>query len=98
MHHPLAVDGRQRDDAEVDRVPADGQADAAVLRDRASRRCPGSPMIFRRETTPATIRRGIVRRVAQHAVDAEAHAHLAALGLEVDVGGALLDAPWRSRS
>ena len=30
-------------------------------------------------------------RLAQHAVDAEAHAHLAALGLEVDVGGALLD-------
>ena len=31
-------------------------------------------------------------RVVQHAVDAVADAHLLALGLEVDVGGALLDA------
>ena len=48
-------------------------------------------MIFTRETTPATMRRGMWVRLAQHAVDAEAHAHVAALGLEVDVGGALLD-------
>ena len=32
-----------------------------------------------------------LRGLAQHAVHAEAHAHLAALGLEVDVRGALLD-------
>ena len=32
-----------------------------------------------------------LRGLAQHAVHAEAHAHVAALGLEVDVGGALLD-------
>ena len=50
-----------------------------------------SAMIFTRETTPATIRRGIVVVSLQHAVDAEAHAHLAAVGLEVDVRGALLD-------
>ena len=37
------------------------------------------------------MRRGTVVDVLQHAVDAEAHAHLAAVGLEVDVGGALLD-------
>ena len=48
-------------------------------------------MIFMRDTTPATMRRGIVRRLAQHPVHAEAHAHVAALGLEVDVRGELLD-------
>ena len=50
-----------------------------------------SAMIFTREIVPAIMRRGIWVRLAQHAVHAEAHAHLAALGLEVDVGGALLD-------
>ena len=49
-------------------------------------------MILRREVTPgdhAARHRG---RVVQHAVDAVADAHVLALGLEVDVGGALLDA------
>ena len=49
-------------------------------------------MILRREVTPATMRRGHGRRVVQHAVDAVAHAHVLALGLEVDVRDALLDA------
>ena len=49
-------------------------------------------MIFRREVTPgdhaARDRGGVV----QDAVDAVADPHVLALGLEVDVGGALLDA------
>ena len=48
-------------------------------------------MILMRETTPRTIRRGDRGRAGENAVDAEAHAHLAALGLEVDVRGAALD-------
>ena len=48
-------------------------------------------MIFTRETTPGDHAARDLGRLAQHAVDAEAHAHLAALGLEVDVGRALLD-------
>ncbi len=47
-------------------------------------------MIFTRETMPATIRRGMLVGLAEHAVDPEAHAHLATVGLEVDVGGAIL--------
>ena len=50
-----------------------------------------SAMIFTREITPAIMRRGIWVVSREHAVDAEAHAHLAALGLEVDVRGALVD-------
>ena len=37
------------------------------------------------------MRRGTVAESLQHAVDAEAHAQLVAVGREVDVGGALLD-------
>ena len=49
-------------------------------------------MIFTREMTPATMRRGHGRGLEQHAVDAEAHAQLGCLvGLEVDVRGAVLD-------
>ena len=48
-------------------------------------------MILMRETTPAAMRRGMRGRLGQHAVDAEADAQLAAVGLEVDVRGALVD-------
>ena len=50
-----------------------------------------SAMIFTRLTTPETMRSRDRRRLDEHAVDAEAHAHVRALGLEVDVGRALLD-------
>ena len=50
-----------------------------------------SDMIFTRLMTPATMRLRDRRRLDEHAVDAEAHAQLGALGLEVDVRGALLD-------
>ena len=47
-------------------------------------------MIFRREVTPGDQAARDGGGLVQHAVDAEAHAHVPALGLEVDVGGALL--------
>ena len=50
-----------------------------------------SLMIFTRLMTPSTMRRCTVRGLDEHAVDAEAHAQLVAVGLEVDVRGALLD-------
>ena len=90
QHDRLAVDARQRDDADVDLATLDGQPDAAVLgqaplgdvevghdldaRDDAADHAPGHG-----------------GRAGEHAVDAEAHAHLVALGLEVDVRCALLD-------
>ena len=81
----------QRHDADVDRVAADVETDVRPSCGRRRSAMSRSPMIFRRETTPgdhaARDRGGLV----QHAVDAEAHAHVLAVRLEVDVRGALLD-------
>ena len=90
MTIPSPSHARHRHDAGVDRVALDGQ------RTRPS--CGSAPLgdvevghdLHARDDArdhPARDLRGL----AQHAVDAEAHAHLAALGLEVDVRGALLD-------
>ena len=50
-----------------------------------------SAMILMREITPAAMRRCTVVMSCEHAVDAEAHAQLAPVGSQVDVGGAALD-------
>ena len=90
-HDFLALDRRERGHPDVDRVAADGEADAAVLRepllgdvearhDLEARRDAGDHAAGHR------------RRVVKHAVDAVAHAHVLALGLEVDVRDPFLDA------
>ena len=93
VQHPdddlLAVHGGQAGDAQVGRAPGDGEADAAVL---------GHPALgdveVGHDLDPADhAPRDAARdggRLAQNAVDAVAHDHLAGLGLEMDVGGALL--------
>ena len=86
----LAVDARQRHDAQVDVAAVDGQADAAVLRACGARRCRGRHDLHAADDAGDHAPRH-VRRLDEHAVDAEAHAQLGAVGLEVDVGGALLD-------
>ena len=50
-----------------------------------------SAMILMRDTTPATMRRGTVVDVAEHAVDAEAHAHLACRPARSGCRSAVLD-------
>ena len=90
MTMPSPSHARQRDDADVDRVAVDRQRHAAVLRHALLGDVEVGHDLHARDDAGdhAARDRG---RLAQHAVDAEAHAHVAALGLEVDVRGALLD-------
>ena len=71
-------------------VAVDDQADAAVLGRRRSAMS-SSAMIFMREIDAGGHPPRHRGDVLQHAVDAEAHAQLAPVGREVDVGGAALD-------
>jgi hypothetical protein len=89
-HDPLAVDPRHRYDAGVDRVAVDGQRDAAVLRDALLGDVEVGHDLHARDDARDHAPRDR-RGLAQHAVHPEAHPHLAALGLEVDVRGELLD-------
>ena len=85
----LAVHGGHAHDAHVDRPLLHGQAHAAVL----GHALLGDVQVAHdlhagdhARDHPARDRRGLL----EHAVHAEAHAHVAAVGLEVDVGDALL--------
>ncbi len=87
---PLAVDERERDDADVDAPPLDGEGEATVL---------GHALLGDVEVGhdldagddahghPALDGGG----GCEHAVDAEENLGVALLGVYVDVGGALLD-------
>ncbi len=89
-HDALAVDERQRHDADVDPAPLDGQREAPVLGHAPLGDVEVGHDLDPRDDAgghPALDRRG--RR--EHAVDAEQHARVPLLGVDVDVGGALLD-------
>ena len=84
-HDALAVHRGQGHDADVDRVALDLQADPAVLGDALLGDVEVAHDLHARDHAgdhPARDRGGL----AEHAVDAEAHAHVAAVGLEVQVG------------
>ena len=84
------MDAGQRDDAQVDVVAVDGEPDAAVLRDAALGDVEVAHDLHAADdAADHAPRHG--GRVDEHAVDAEAHAQLVAVGREVHVGGALLD-------
>ena len=86
----LAVDERQGDDADVHAAPVDGQREAPVLGHALLGDVEVGHDLDARDDAhrhPA-LDRG---RRAQHAVDAEQHARVALLGVDVDVRGALLD-------
>jgi hypothetical protein len=88
QHGALAVCAGQRGDSHVHRAPTQAQADTAVLRQaffrdvelghdfqaRNQRRVQGAVGLY---------------HLAEHAVDAKAHAGVALVGLDVDVAGAL---------
>jgi hypothetical protein len=86
----LAVDAGERDDAQVDVVAVDRHADAAVLRDAALGDVEVAHDLHAADDAADHAPRD-GGGVLQHAVDAEAHAQLVAVGREVHVGGALLD-------
>ena len=90
MHDALAVDARQRHDAQVDVAAVHDQADAAVLRQALLGDVEfGHDLHARDHAGGHPARHG--RDVLQHAVDPEAHADFLAVGGEVDVRGAALD-------
>ena len=90
QHDALAVPGRDRRDAHVDRAARDAQADAAVLRQALL-----GDVELRHDLDAADhgVRDRLLRRehFAQHAVDAEAHDEAVLVRLDVDVGRAFLD-------
>ena len=90
MHDALAVDQRQRDDADVDAPPVDRQREAAVLR-HARSEMSRSAMILMRETTPAAILRLTVAAGASTPSTRNSTLRVALFGVDVDVRGALLD-------
>ena len=89
-HDLLAVGGRENGDAQIERLAAETDRDAAVLR-----RAPlgdvelAHDLQTRDDRRLHRLRDG--RDLTCHAVDPRAHHHLVLLGLEVDVGGAVLD-------
>ncbi|GBD46041.1 hypothetical protein HRbin41_00860 [bacterium HR41] len=90
QNHRLAARDRQGRDTKIHVAAGDGQADAPVLGDAAL----GDVELghdFQTRDHARDQRARDRRRVAHHAVDAQAHAHVAAGGLEVDVRGAALD-------
>ena len=88
--HALAAHRRHGDDAQVDAVAVDGQPDAAVLRQAPLGDVELGHDLHARDDAGGHPPRDRVD-VAQHAVDAEAHAQVLALRRDVKVGGALLD-------
>ena len=89
-HDALAVDARQRHDAQVDVAAVDDQADAPVLGQALLGDVQlGHDLDARDHAGGHPPRHG--GDVLQDAVDPEAHAQLAPFGREVDVGGAALD-------
>ena len=90
QHHALAVDRGHGRDAEIDLLAAHREPDAAVLRQTALGDVELRHDLDARDDGVAQPRR---RRLdlAQHAVDAVAHAQPRFGGFEMDVGGAHLD-------
>ena len=91
QHGRLAADERQRRHADVDLAAVDGQGHAPVLRRAALGDVQLGHDLDARDDAGHHLARD-PRRVGEHAVDAVADEDLARAGLEVDVGGALLDA------
>ena len=89
-HDRLAVDARERDHAQIDMAAIDGEADAPVLG-----QAPLGDVELGHDLHARDHAGGHAPRdggdVLQDAVDAQAHAHLVAVGGEVNVGGAALD-------
>ena len=86
----LAVHAGQRHDAQVDVMAVDRQADATILRDAPLGDVEVAHDLHAADDAehhPPLDRGGL----DEHAVDPEAHAQLVAVGLEMDVRGALLD-------
>ena len=87
----LAADEGQRGDADVDPAAVDVQGDASVLGHAALGDVQVGHDLDARDHAGHEAPRD-ARVLAQDAVDAVAHGEVAGDGLEVDVGGALLDA------
>jgi hypothetical protein len=82
----LAMHAGQRDDAQVHMAALDREPDAPVLRDALLRDIQVRHDLHARDDAGGHApRHG--GDVLQHAVDAEAHAHLFAIGREMDIGG-----------
>ncbi len=89
--HALAVDARAASRCGCRRVALDLERHAAVLGHAPLGDVEVAHDLDARDDARRSSALRDRRRLAEHAVDAEADPHVAAVGLEVDVGGALLD-------
>ncbi len=89
-HGALAIDEREGDDADVDAPALDVQREAAVLGDAPLGDVEVGHDLDARDH-PGGHPAAHGGRGVEHPVDAEQHAGVAFFGVDVDVGGALLD-------